>query len=398
MTDKKKTLIVKAGRVLLPGGFQENSAVIIENGIISDIVPAGSLANTPECDVLDVRDMNMVPGYCDLHVHGGAGSDFMDASSGALSTAAEYHAAGGTTSLLATTACASENQIIAALEAVSSFDENKNSGARITGVHLEGPYFNPDKKGCHLAEAVRNPDKRELEKILGYSRIVRRMTIAPELPGAKDAIQMLRRHEVVVSPGHSMASFSLMKELAGDGPLHVTHMYCAMSDVIKHGYTREGGIVQAVLLLDSITTEVIADGKHLPDELLALTIKVKGYENVCLCTDAMRGAGMPDGIYAFGPEDGARAKVRNGEAVTLDESGFASSVVRMNDLVKYMVQTIGIPAEQAFFMAGRVPARIIGMDDIIGSIAKNKYADFLILSPDLSIQEVWKKGVKIVHL
>ena len=173
-------------------------------------------------------------------------------------------------------------------------------------------------------------------------------------------------------------------------------MYCAMSDVIKTGYQREGGIVQAVLYLDNVTTELIADGKHLPPELLALTVKIKGYDNVCLCTDAMRGAGMPDGIYPFGPRDGNPAKVLNGEAVTLDEKGFASSVAQMNDLVKHMVHVIGIPVENAIAMASIVPARIMMLDELFGSLDKDKHADFLIVTRDLSIKEVYILGQRII--
>ena len=395
MTQKENnSFLIKARRILTSGGFRKDSALIVRDGVIRDIVDVRRLSGNTDLPQLDAADADIVPGYCDLHVHGGAGADFMDATHDAFSDICRFHAAGGTTALLATTACARKKQILDTLEMASGFGEP--DGAAIAGVHLEGPYFNMAKKGCHLPSAVRDPDLKELDELLEYEESIARMTLAPELPGGLEVVRQLRKYGIMVSPGHSMASFSLIKSIAEDGPLHATHMYCAMSDVIKTGYQREGGIVQAVLYLENITTEIIADGRHLPPELIALTVKIKGYDNVCLCTDAMRGAGMPDGIYPFGPRDGSPARVRSGEAVTLDETGFASSVVQMNDLVKYMVNVMGMPVENALAMASIVPARIIGISDVIGSLEKNKRADFLVMTPDLSIKEVWLRGRRIV--
>lgn len=371
--------------------------MIIEQGIIRDIVPDSRIGDGTQFSVIDALGMDIVPGFIDIHVHGGGGADFMDANFDAIQTVTYYHCKGGTTSLLATTASARREQILETLSIVKSISQEQMKGARILGVHLEGPYFNFEKKGCHLPSSIRNPDPAEYNDILQFHSIIKRMTLAPELPGALELIKDLRKHNMLVSVGHSNAAYKLMEQIAQKGPLHTTHMYCAMSDVIKSGYKREAGIIPSVFLIDKITTELIADGKHLPLEILKLVVKIKGSEKIALCTDAMRGAGMPEGIYSFGPKDGNPARVRNGEAVTLDESGFASSVVQMIDLVRVMITNVGLSPEKVFYMASAVPAKVIGIYERVGSLEKGKFADFLVVSSDLKIKEVWIRGQLAVN-
>lgn len=393
---ERNSFIVVNGRFLTPEGFRSGLAMVVENGKIAELIPRSGLNSNPSLPIYDAGGMDVVPGFFDIHVHGGSGSDFMDATAEDIETVLSYHAHGGATSLLATTASARFDQIIETLRAIDECMTSDLNGARIMGVHLEGPYFNFVKKGCHLPSTIRNPEPREYSEIMDFCHIISRMTLAPEIPGADELMGTLRRQNILVSVGHSAATFDTVEKVLREGRTHATHMYCAMSDVIKMGVKRTGGIVQATLFFDDITTEIIADGKHLPPELLKLTVKIKSADRVALCTDAMRGAGMPEGIYAFGPRDGNPAKVRNGEAVTMDESGYSSSVVQMIDLVRVITSDAGVPVEQAIAMASSVPAKIMGVDDKIGSLEKGKYADFLILSRDLSIKEVWKSGKNIV--
>ena len=199
----------------------------------------------------------------------------------------------------------------------------------------------------------------------------------------------------MASCGHSEASFTQMVEAVKWGVKHTTHLYCAMSGIIRDGANRQGGVVESSLLMDELTTEVIADGKHLPPELIQLALKCKSTDGLALVTDAMRGAGMPDGIYTFGPKDGVKAIVKNGEAKMPDGSGYASSVVRMNDMMKVMRDIVGVPLADAVKMASLTPARILGVDDKLGSLEVGKQADIVLLDEELNVINTIVGGIPL---
>ncbi|HIE26530.1 TPA: N-acetylglucosamine-6-phosphate deacetylase, partial [Candidatus Poribacteria bacterium] len=246
---------------------------------------------------------------------------------------------------------------------------------------------NLSKKGCHLERFVRNPEPEEYRQLLEHDDMICSMTIAPEIPGALQLIEELTEHGIIASCGHSEASYTQMAEAVSRGAKHTTHLYCAMSSIIREGANRQGGVVESALLMDELTTEVIADGKHLPSELIKFAIKCKTADGVALVTDAMRGAGMPDGIYTFGAKDGTEAVVKNGEAKMPDGSGYASSVVRMNDMIKVMRDILGVSLEDAVKMASLTPARILGVDDKFGSIEVGKQGDIVLLDEELNVQK-----------
>jgi N-acetylglucosamine-6-phosphate deacetylase len=249
-----------------------------------------SLPTNATTETIDLSGKFIAPGFIDIHIHGGAGSDFMDATRADFETVCRYHAGGGTTSLLATTATAPLPEILAALRTVREVQRNPVSGAQVLGAHIEGPYLSMAKRGCHLKEFVRNPEKAECAQLLEFEKEIKHITLAPEIPGALELMRNWSQRGINISGGHTDSTYSEMMKAVDAGMAHATHMYCAMSTVARpHPPRREGGCVETVLERDELTTELIADGRHLPAELLRLTVRAKGIDRVCVVTDAMRG-------------------------------------------------------------------------------------------------------------
>jgi len=387
-------MLIKNGQVITPQGILNKAAIFIADGKIAEITEDDF--NVADCKIVDATGLYVSPGLIDIHVHGGNGSDTMDGTVEDILNITTFHARGGTTSMLPTTASDSLKRLLGAICSAREAKSKGNTGARILGIHLEGPYFNLNKKGCHKESEVRNPIPEEYEKILEHDDVVKSMTLAPEIPGAMQLIEELAKHNVVASCGHSEANFTQMLNAVKAGLKHVTHLYCAMSGIIREGANRQGGVVESTLLMDDITTEVIADGKHLPPELILLAIKCKTTDRVAIVTDAMRGAGMPDGIYTFGAKDGTEAIVKDCEAKMPDGSGYASSVVRMNDMLKVMRDVVGVPLHEAVKMASLVPARILGVDDKFGSLEVGKQADIVLLDEELNVQKTMVEGESVI--
>jgi N-acetylglucosamine-6-phosphate deacetylase len=385
--------VVEGARVLLgpPGDL------VLENGRIRDVVPPGS--PRPEgARRIDARGLVAVPGFIDLHVHGGAGSDFMDATEDAFRVSGEFHAAGGTTAYLPTTATEAPEAVLACIDAAARAREQRLGGVRILGVHVEGPYLAPAKHGCHDPGFVRPPSAGENRAFLDRAGIIRRITLAPELPGAMDFIRDCARAGIVPSGGHSEATLDLTLEALDAGMSMITHLYSAMSTIVKRGPFRVPGMLEACLLDDRLATELIADLKHVNRDLLRLAMKSKAERSVCFVTDAMRGAGMPDGTYTFGSARGTKAVVENGVARNLENTGFASSTVRMIDLVRNAVESVGLDLESAVRRASLVPAAIAGVAHRFGTLEPGKEADLVLLSekPRLEVR-LTLVGGEVIH-
>jgi len=385
---------IKNGKVMTPRGIMEDGSVLIEGARIKAIGKTSDIEFAGEGEVIDAAGKWVLPGFIDLHCHGGKGCDTMDGTLSDIETIAKYHAGGGTTAFLPTTASSSLEAILRALEAVREARSKGVAGASVIGAHLEGPFFTYAKRGCHLPIYVRNPRPIEYERMLEYADDIVSMTLAPELDGAEALIKALVDNNIVASIGHSDATYSQVLKAVEWGASHVTHMYCAMSSIVKDGPARIVGIVETTLLLNELTTEVIADGKHLPPELIKMVIKAKGLDKVCVVTDAMRGAGMPPGVYTFGPKDGQEAVVQDGMAVMPDRSGYASSVVRMNDLVKTLIGPVGLSLTDAVKMATANPAEVIGVDSKMGSLEVGKNANIVIADDNVDIHVTIVEGEK----
>ncbi len=360
----------------------------------------GPLHQPPEA-ATDLGGDYLAPGYVDLHVHGGADADFMDGTAAAFRVVCQAHARHGTTSLLATSTAARHEQILAFLGLCRQFRDEDTGGARVLGAHFYGPYFAPEARGCHPGEPIRPPADEEFAAYLEFADAIVTATVAPELPGAEAFAQACRERGVRLNAGHSHATFAQMAAAFGWGVRHVDHLFCAMSDRARlrqtQTYPMRGGVLEATLYFDELTTEVIADGKHLAPELLKLAHKIKGPDRLALVTDANRALELPDGEYIFGPLDGGTPFVRqDGVGLMPDGKSLASGVMGMDHMVRTMHRATGLPLPEVVRMATLTPARIAGWDAEFGSLEVGKRADLLVLDRGLVVRQVYRDGRRVV--
>jgi N-acetylglucosamine-6-phosphate deacetylase len=391
-------LLFKNGQIVLEHTIVAGGEVLVVGGRIVEVCAPGTSAS--HCDgvvVIDLRGRYLSPGLVDLHVHGGRGADFMDATPEAFQTICQAHLQHGTTSLLPTTTVARHDQHLAFLGVCRTCKNDGSGGARVLGAHFYGPYFGPEARGCHAAAALRSPVAEEYDRYLDYADCICRATVAPELPDAEAFVRACRARGVRCNVGHSHATFEQMEQAREWGVSHVDHLFCAMSDRArlrqKQTYPMRGGVMEATLYFDDLTTEVIADGKHLTRELLLLAYKIKGPDRLALVTDCNRALDMPDGSYIFGSLDGGEPILRrDGVGIMADGTSLASGVVGMDECVRTFRRLTGVPLANVTRMASLTPARIAGWEFEIGSIAVGKRADLLVLDEDLSVRQVYLDG------
>ncbi|HEX5271301.1 MAG TPA: N-acetylglucosamine-6-phosphate deacetylase, partial [Gemmataceae bacterium] len=391
--------IYRNGTILLADRALDGGEVVVSAGRIESVRESPGPADGAR--VIDLAGGYLAPGYVDLHVHGGAGADFMDGTDDAFRTACRAHLRHGTTSLLPTTTVAGHGRHLAFLDVCRRLKRAGTGGARILGAHFYGPYFAPEARGCHPAAALRPPSPDEYEQYLAYADCVTTATVAPELPGAREFVLACRRRGVRCNVGHSYATFDQTLDAVGWGVRHVDHLFCAMSDRARlrqsQTYPMRGGVMEATLYHDGLTTEVIADGKHLQRELLMLAHKVKGPDRLALVTDCNRALDMPDGEYVFGPrDDGEPILRRDGVGLMPDGKALASGVVGLDDCVRNFHRLTGVPLVEVVRMASLTPARIAGRDDDLGSIAPGKRADLLVLDRELNVRAVYLDGGAVI--
>ncbi len=320
----------------------------------------------------------LCPGYVDIHSHGGFGHDLVDGGSAALAAVSAGLVRHGCTAYLPTTVTAPWALMLQAVRGFAAAVATPPAGARPAGVHLEGPFLNPKRAGMQPIAAMRLPDLEAAGALLAAGGgVVRTVTLAPELPGGLELARFWARRGVAVSMAHSDASYEDAGAALTAGVSRVTHCFNAMSPL----HHRAPGLVGAALDLDGLRVEAIADGVHLHPAILRLLWRVKGWAAVCLVSDAMAGAGAPDGHYSFG---GARVEVRDGQA-RLPDGTLAGSVLTLDRAVRVAVAA-GIPPREAVGMASFAPAEAVGLRDA-GRIAPGARADLVALDPDL--QPVW---------
>jgi N-acetylglucosamine-6-phosphate deacetylase len=387
------------GTVLLPDRALEGSSVLIDGPRIARVLGGGAEASGAE--TVDLEGGYLAPGLIDLHVHGGDGADFMDGTPEAFETVCRAHARHGTTGLLATTTAARHHQHLAFLRTCRAMKERPTRGAAVLGAHFYGPYFGAEARGCHPAAPVRPPAEAEYAEYLAFADCIVTATVAPELPGAEAFVRACRAAGVRCNAGHSHATFAQVEQAIRWGVRHVDHLFCAMSDRARlrqtHTYPMRGGLLEATLFFDELTTEVIADGKHLAPELLRLAYKVKGPDRLALVTDANRALDMPDGEYLFGPLDGGEPIVRrDGVGLMADGQALASGVVGLDHAVRTFREATGAPLHEVVRMASLTPARIAGLDAERGSVALGKIADLVVFSAGLEVRRVYVAGQRVV--
>lgn len=391
------TLLFTNGTVVLEDRLLADGQVEVHHDRIRAVGAAFGTTSVAETRIIDLQGGYLVPGFVDVHVHGGAGADFMDATAEAFRTVCLAHARHGTTSLLPTSTVARHEQILAYLDQCRQGKRQGTGSARILGAHLYGPYFAPEARGCHPAAGLRPPNAKEFGQYLNFADCINRATVAPDLPEAEAFIRACRRQGIGCNVGHSHATFAQMEAAIAWGVRHVDHLFCAMSDRARlrqeQTYPMRGGVMEATLYFDELTTEVIADGKHLQRELLQLAYKCKGPDRLALVTDCMRALDMPDGEYIFGPkEDGELVRRHDGVGVMLDGKALASGVMGLDHAVRTFCHLTGVPLVKVIRMASLTPARIAGWDREIGSIGPGKLADLVVLDKELNVRKVFVGG------
>lgn len=346
------------------GGITKTDIAFDETVTTIGAAPAG--AETQELP----SDAVVLPGFIDPHIHGAGGADAMDGTQEALATISRTLAAEGTTAFLATTMTESREAILRALRAVR--DCGETPGARLLGLHLEGPFISADYAGAQPREYIAEPTVASFDEYMAASGgRIRIVTVAPEVAGADTLIRHLADAGVVPSVGHSAAGVADVRRAIACGARSVTHTYNAQSP-FRH---REIGVAGSALLFDELNCEIIADGIHVSPEAIRLLVKNKPKDRVTLITDAMRAKGCPDGVSELG---GQTVYVKNGEA-RLADGTLAGSVLRMNDAVRRMVEVIGLPLTEAVDLATKNTAKLLGISDSCGSIACGRRADFTVL-------------------
>ena len=380
-------MIFKNGRLIFPNGVRDGLDLIVEDGLITGIRPQGPVMGGEQ--ITDLGGNYLAPGFIDLHVHGAIGHDTMQASAKAFRAICEHHASGGTTSLLLTTATA---PIKAILKVVDAVRDCRSSIKQIAGVHVEGPFISKAKAGAQRVSLMRKPTKKIYAPLLTNGDSIKRMTIAPELPGAIQFIDELRKNGISVSGGHSDAWEDDAREAFEHGMHSVTHTFNCMSSTRRRGIDRVAGLLEFAMSERQIICELIADGHHVSPTLMKMLYRAKGFTGICLVTDATAGAGLPDGskfsLY------GTKCVTEAGVCLLADRSALAGSASRMIDLVRTMVTKVGVPLHEAIAMATDTPAFVVGLTSK-GQFKIGGDADLVVISPELEVVRTFLAGAEI---
>jgi N-acetylglucosamine-6-phosphate deacetylase len=381
------SMIFRNARLVFPDEVRDGLEVEVHSGKITDI---RDQSVRREDEIVDLAGNYLAPGFVDIHVHGAVGHDTMDASPKAFRAICNYHATGGSTSLLLTTATAPFEAITKVINAVRRY---RPSNQRIAGIHVEGPFISNAKSGAQRPEFIRNPEMKIVEQLCAASDVIKRITLAPELPAALEAIKKLHAAGISVSGGHSDAWEEEARAAFDAGMRSVTHTFNCMSSARKRGPYRVAGLLESAMAETGITCELIADGHHVSPTLMRLLYRAKDAKGICLVTDAIAGAGLSEGtnFSLFGID----CVVKHGVGLQADQLALAGSVSRMIDLVRTMVENVEAPLHDAIAMATLIPARLIGLE-AKGRLEVGADADLVVLSPTLEVLQTFAAG-KLIY-
>jgi len=391
-------LKITGGKVILRDRVADNLNVYVQDGLIAAV----TADDLPFDEEISARGLYVSPGFIEMHTHGGGNCDFLDGTPEAFLTASELHARYGVTTLVPTATSGTLEDTLNLNAAYEEAVRQNTHGADMPGLHLEGPYFAYGQRGAQDPRHLRNPQPEEYCKILDACPHVLRWSAAPELPGALGLGEELQKRGILAAVGHSDAEWPEMEAAWNAGYTHVTHLYSGMSSVHRKNAYRYIGVVEAAYLIDDMTVEIIADGCHLPAELLKFVYKFKGADRIALITDSMRGAGMPDGPSMLGHwQNGLETIIEDGVAKLPDRTSFAGSVATFDRLVRNMLHMAQVPMHEAIAMASRTPARIMGFKDR-GELAAGLRADIVLFDENVNVslvmregRAIWKEGEKV---
>jgi len=384
MNEEGKTLYVN-GKFYTGSDIFENGQMLVDGtGKIIDV--SHEIKSSKDVHVVDLEGNIVVPGFVDVHMHGGNGYEVMAGTENDLEEISKFYASHGTTSFLASTAAASNEDLLLVLHSCSHSFEKGVSGAELLGIHLEGPYINEKAKGAMDLEQIRLPDLVEMRQFVHTSgNTIRLVTLAPEVEGGLELVDYLHDQGITVSMGHSDANYEEVLKAVEHGIRHTTHHFNGMRPL----HHRDPGVAGSGLMLEELTLELIADGIHVHPAVVKFLFETKGTAKICVITDAVKNTGLPDGEY-----DGVH--VKSGKIfLTEHPETLAGSSLTMMAGLHNVLQYTGLPLEKVLPSFTIVPAKKAKVENRKGSIESGKDADFLILDKDLHLLTTFVKGKKV---
>jgi N-acetylglucosamine-6-phosphate deacetylase len=348
---------------------------------------AGYAGPLPE-RVETVKDGWICPGFVDIHMHGIAGCDTMDGTPESLMTISRALARFGVTSFLATTMTASYAELEKAIRNIAAVSRAGTEGAAVAGIHLEGPWINPRYKGAQNEAHIVAPKLAEVRRLYELAGgLLKVVTIAPEQPEALEAIRWLKEQGVIVSAGHTGATFAQAQHAVECGVQHFTHCFNAMTGL----HHREPGVVGAAMVHEQLSTELIADGEHVHPAVMRILYRLKSFGRLALVSDSMRAAALGDGVYDLG---GQAVHVRGTQAKLADGT-LAGSILTLNRAVQNMVTLCGVPLPEAVAMASQTPAEIVGLGGQKGRLEAGCDADITVLNLSYGVEATYVMGRQV---
>ncbi|MFD8483714.1 N-acetylglucosamine-6-phosphate deacetylase [Kitasatospora sp. NPDC059673] len=368
-------------RLVVPGGVIEGGRLTVVGPRIADL--GGERAPGD----LDLTGCTVVPGFVDLHVHGGGGASYASGVAEEALTAARTHLEHGTTTTMASTVTGEIDEVCRQAAVLSELVED----GVLAGIHFEGPFISPGRCGAHRPDLLRDPDPALVRKLADAARGHAKMfTLAPELPGGLESVRMLADQGIIAAVGHTDSDYAVTLEAIDAGATVATHLFNAMPG-IQH---RAPGPIVALLEDERVTVELINDGIHLHPSVLELAYGTAGAERVALITDAMGAAGMGDGLYPLGP---LQVRVENGVARLVEGGSIAGSTLTLDVAFRRAVTVLGLSLNQAVTSLSTVPARLMGLADTLGTLEAGKNADLVVLDSDTyELAAVMRRGEWIV--
>lgn len=377
--------LLAGGSIVTPEEIIHGGEIIVENNRIISILEHPSERSEPNRVVIDCTDEIIMPGFIDVHTHGGASYDFTDDTPEAFSNLSQYYYGEGVTTLLATLSPLSYSLLISAVKRMAKYCFENGPNSNICGIHLEGPYINKVMKGGNREEYIESPSFERWREIFEAGQgFIRLMTVAPELPGIMPVIEDAKRNGIIISVGHSLASGEIMTQAIEKGASQVTHLFNSMPGL----HHREIGIVAEALLSDKIDVQLIADGVHVHPRIIKVTVKLKTPGHILLITDSIRATGVGDGEYHSA---GKKVTVKDG-TVYLEDGTLAGSTLVMGKALKLMTETEGVDFRNASFMTSLNAARSLGIERETGSLEVGKRADIVVLDKDFNVKMTMRAG------
>ncbi|MEI5008189.1 N-acetylglucosamine-6-phosphate deacetylase [Streptomyces sp. NPDC087659] len=373
-------MVLTGARVVLPTGVVENGRVTVEGTRIAGHAPT-------DAPSVDLSGHWLVPGFVDMHNHGGGGASFTSGSAEDVLTGVRTHHEHGTTTMVASTVTGAMDFLTHRAGFLSELVEQGD----LAGIHFEGPFISPCRKGAHSEELLRDPEPAEVRKLLDAARGTARMvTLATELPGGIESVRLLAEHGVIAAIGHTDATYEQTVAAIDAGATVATHLFNAMP-ALGH---RAPGPIAALLEDERVTVELINDGTHLHPAALELAFHRAGAARVAFITDAMDAAGFGDGVYHLGP---LAVEVKEGVARLVEGGSIAGSTLTLDTAFRRAATVDGLPVEDIVQAISANPARLLGLHDRVGSIEPGKDADLVVLDADFTLKGVMRKGAWVVE-